>query len=363
MGASAYSRNRRLRKRRRLLLVGVVPVVLLLLLSLLFLRGCGGSDAAELDSQIGDGVPGPAEEQDAGEEPEAGGESTGAAQNGGDRESTEAGSGERPDTLAPGVQDRTGGPLVDHRLVSYYGHPFSDQMGVLGELGPEQLVESLQQRADSYTEADPSLPAIPTIELIASVAQPEPTDQGDYLIRTPPEVIEEYADLAEENDFLLLLDVQIGYSTVAEEVEAIMPFLERPYVHLAIDPEWDMSPGQIPGQEIGSTDAAEIMAAAQTLSELVEREDLPPKVLVAHQFEPFMIERKELLGPVENVQMVVHADGFGLPEGKFGKYDALVRDEPVQYGGFKLFYQQDIPLLNPRQVLQLDPPPAVVSYQ
>ena len=40
----------------------------------------------------------------------------------------------------------------------------------------------------------------------------------------------------------MLLDVQIGYSTIAEEVETLMPYLERDYVHLAIDTEYDMIP-------------------------------------------------------------------------------------------------------------------------
>lgn len=98
--------------------------------------------------------------------------------------------------------------------------------------------------------------------------------------------------------------------------------------------------------------------------ELVEEKDLPPKVLVIHQFETGMIQNKDMLRPVPNVEMVLHADGFGTPQQKFEKYDLLVRDEPIQYGGFKLFYDQDTPLLTPKQVLdRLEPKPAVISYQ
>lgn len=267
------------------------------------------------------------------------------------------------DTLVAGAVDRTGGPLVKNRMVSYYGHPFSAQMGVLGQYEPNEMVRLLKEQAKAYTELDPDRPSIPTIELIASVAQPEPGPDGLYLNRTPTDVIEEYAQLAKENDLLLLLDIQIGYSTIAEEIEVLMPFLEREYVHLAIDPEYDMEPGEIPGQQFGNSSGEEIMDAARTLSDLVKKKDLPAKVLVIHQFRYDMITNKEKIEPVPNVEMVLHADGFGTPEQKIKKYDLLVTKQPIQYGGFKLFYNQDVPLMAPEQVLKLNPPPAVVSYQ
>ena len=286
-----------------------------------------------------------------------------AQESGGKKRDEESGS-RPPDTLAAGVKDKTGGPLTEHRLVSYYGHPLSEAMGVLGQYEPQQMVEHLKEQAKVYTKLDPNLPAKPTIELIASVAQGSPGPNELYLRRTQPETIEEYAKVAEENGCLLLLDIQIGHSTIADEIEVIRPFLERPYVHLAIDTEYDMAPGEIPGEQIGSSSAEDIMGAARTLSERVEKEDLPPKVLVIHQFAYEMITNKGALEPVPNVQMVLHADGFGTPEQKIKKYHALVTQQPIQYGGFKLFYEQDAPLLSPKQVFEaLKPNPAVVSYQ
>lgn len=267
------------------------------------------------------------------------------------------------DTLVAGAEDRTNGPLVKHRVVSYYGHPSSAQMGVLGEYPPGEMIKKLKEQTKAYTKADPSRPAIPAIELIASVAQPVPGPDGLYLTRTPPDVIEKYARLAKKNDCLLLLDVQIGYSTIADEIEALRPFLERSYVHLAIDPEYDMQPGQIPGQEFGNSSGEEIMAAARTLSDIVKKNDLPPKILVIHQFRYDMISNKQAIKPIPNIEMVLHADGYGVPKDKIEKYKLLVHDEPIQYGGFKLFYQQDVPLLTPQQVLTLNPKPAVISYQ
>lgn len=41
---------------------------------------------------------------------------------------------------------------------------------------------------------------------------------------------------------------------------------------------------------------------------------------------------------------------------EIAKYDLLIGDEPIQYGGFKLFYKQDTPLLPPEEVLELASP-------
>lgn len=269
------------------------------------------------------------------------------------------------EVLTAGAEDHSGGILTDHRLVSYYGHPLSGQMGVLGRYeDPQNMMADLKEQAAAYTELTPQRPAVPTIELIASVAQGSPGEDGLYLRRTSRETIEKYAEVAERNDALLLLDIQIGYSTIAKEIEAIKPFLKRPYVHLAIDCEWNMAPGQIPGQTFGQCSAGNIMDAADTLSKIVEENDLPPKVLVIHQFRSDMIVNKEALEPTKNVEMVIHADGFGLRKNKLSKYKLLVKNQPVQYGGFKLFYYQDVNMLSPEEILRkLDPNPVVISYQ
>jgi hypothetical protein len=65
-------------------------------------------------------------------------------------------------------------PLATHRLVTYYGHPYDDRMGILGEYDPEPMMARLKEQAAAYTAADPSRPALCTIELIASVAQGSP---------------------------------------------------------------------------------------------------------------------------------------------------------------------------------------------
>ena len=64
------------------------------------------------------------------------------------------------------------------------------------------------------------------------------------------ELIEKVAAWAEEQGFLLILDVQIGRGNVDDEVKWLLPFLKRPHVHLALDPEFAMPPGH--GRASGS---------------------------------------------------------------------------------------------------------------
>lgn len=266
-------------------------------------------------------------------------------------------------TLLAGKEDPSDGPLKENRIVAYYGTPASELMGVLGESKPEAMMEDLKKQTAAYSNADPERPAVPAIEFIASIAQRDPGPDGLYVSQADPKVIEQYANLAEENDALLILDVQLGRATVMQEIEILEPFLKRPNVHLAIDTEYSIDAGQVPGQDLGTVDGSEIQDAVEYLDALAGREDIPDKLLMVHEFQQGIVANKQVIQPTEDVEIALHADGFGAPEDKFAKYGLLARDEPIQYGGFKVFYQQDTPVLEPKQVLALDPAPAVVTYQ
>jgi hypothetical protein len=255
-------------------------------------------------------------------------------------------------------------PLATHRLVTFYGYPYSDKMGILGEYDdPEKMIAKLKEQTNAYTAADPSRPGRCTIELIASMATGEPGSDGLWLLRLPPSKIDQYSQLAEKHGCLLLLDIQIGYDTVANDIEAILPFLQRPHVHLAIDPEFHVDPGEVPGEHYGSVTAADVAHAGQVLGDLVRQHNLPDKVLVVHQFRDDMLPDKEKIQPMPNVDLVIMMDGWGSLDSKINNYNYFVQEQLIQYGGMKLFYRQDDPVMTPEQVLELDPKPLVVCYQ
>jgi hypothetical protein len=146
-------------------------------------------------------------------------------------------------------------------------------------------------------------------------------------------------------------------------VDALLPYLRRPYVHLALDPEFAMPSGHVPGEVVGSLDGSAIDGVVRTLSELVAAEHLPPKILIVHRFTDNMVTNAWEITRDPNVQIVVTMDGFGPPGLKLAQYRSYVRDQGVQFAGIKLFYHHDVPLLTPKQVLGLDPVPDLVIYQ
>jgi hypothetical protein len=268
------------------------------------------------------------------------------------------------DLAAPVVRAPTDVALLpDYRIVVYYGHPHDPAMGIVGEHEIGQLAEILREEAANYAAADPSRPVIPAFEVIATVAQRVPGSDGTYILDTDTKTLTTYIDYAAEQGMVVILDLQIGRGTVAAEIEKVRELLARPNVHLAIDPEFAVAEGQIPGEYIGSISAESITYAQRQLAEISATHGIPPKMLIVHQFREDMIQDKDQLAPIPGVQLVIDADGYGAPELKTAVYNFLVRDEPVEFAGVKLFYGQDMPLMTPQEILALVPAPDVIIYQ
>jgi hypothetical protein len=263
----------------------------------------------------------------------------------------------------PAEANTPGGIFPHNRVLTFYGFPGNDQMGILGQYQPEDLLERMREQAAEYEEADPTRPVLIAMEVIASVAQAEPQADGSYLLDASAEILDQYTEFAEENDILLIFDVQIGYRTVEAEVEGLRPWLEKPFVHLAIDPEFAMRDGQIPGDHIGQIDGADVTWAQNYLVDLTTELGIPPKFLIVHQFLESMIENKDTIEMVKGVQLVIDSDGFGPPSDKRNTYGVTNSANPIEYNGVKLFYDQDKPLMTPNEVLALDPVPDLIIYQ
>jgi hypothetical protein len=259
--------------------------------------------------------------------------------------------------------------LPDHRIVSYYGHPNSASMGILGEYDKDEVRRLLRQQADEWEAVDPSRPVIMAFELIATVAQPWPGEDGTYVAYTGDEIIGEYVDYVTQHDMILILDLQIGHDTIPNQINMVRHWLEHPRVHVALDPEFSMKANEIvpydriPGEFIGETDGRDVQVAMEMLAEIVAEKQIPWKILIVHQFEEDMLYNKDQITPVPGVQFVLDMDGFGSREAKLANYDHFVRDQLVEYGGIKMFYRQDDPVLTPAELVNLDPPAVVVIYQ
>ena len=256
--------------------------------------------------------------------------------------------------------------LPSNRIVVYYGNPLSKKMGVLGEYPQATMIAKLQDEVRKFQLADPSTPVKPGFHLIVSVAQGAPGKNGLYRLRMTDSLITYWCNLAESKGYLIFLDVQIGKSTVQAELKPLIPYLKRPYVHLALDPEFSMhhaSEGYVPGKKVGVMDAAEINDAIKTLADLVKENHLPPKVLVVHRYTQGMVTHYREIKPVPEVQFVMNMDGFGGPHLKRDSYNSYERMQPVQFDGFKLFYKNDRPMLTREEVVKLKPSPLFITFQ
>ena len=253
--------------------------------------------------------------------------------------------------------------LPAYRIVAYYGHPNDENMGILGQFSMQGLLGQLLDEAAAYERADAGRPVMPAFEIVYSVAQSDPGPDGKYLLHTDDATMREYIAFTQENNILLVIDIQLGKATIQEELAQIGDYLKEPNVHLAIDPEFAWGPEQIPGVDFGSVDAKDINYAQDELARVATENNLPPKLLIVHRFTDGMVTNINRVKAVEQVQFVLDFDGFGDPLNKEQGYQLYVRDSDVPFGGIKLFYDQDQPLMQPAEVVELDPSPDFVMYQ
>jgi len=255
--------------------------------------------------------------------------------------------------------------LPDYRLVGTFGAPQDPQLGDLGIGSPEEAADRALAQAEAYAEIGPDpRPIMPVFELLATIAAAEPGADELHIIRQPHRVIESYLEAARANDAYLLLDIQPGRADFEAEVKRLERWLVEPDVGLALDPEWSVGPTEIPGQVIGSVDAATVNAISSDLARIVIDNDLPEKLFVIHQFTDEMIVGRESLIDRQGIATVINIDGFGDQPNKVSKYAALRPERASRLNvGFKLFYFEDLNLMSPERVLGLKPPPDLIVYE
>jgi hypothetical protein len=253
------------------------------------------------------------------------------------------------------------------RIVAFYGNPLSKRMGILGALPRDQMLARLDREVAAWTEADSTTPVKAALHMIAVVAQGSPGRDGKYRTRMDSSLVETVYEWARQHGALLFLDIQIGRSSLRDELDRLAPFLRRPEVHLGIDPEFAMTKGGVPGGKIGSLDARHVNEAIAFLGDLVTAGQLPPKVLVVHRFTRDMLTNAASIRLDPRVQVVINMDGWGPPWMKRESYRRYVQRYPVQFTGFKIFYRNDTrggsTLMAPGDVLKLFPKPIYIQYQ
>lgn len=262
---------------------------------------------------------------------------------------------------------RDGSILPCNRIIVYYGNPNSTRMGALGEYPREEMLSRLRRQADAWSQADPSTPVIPGLHLIAVVAQGDPGPSGKYRAQIRDRQVDSIYQMARSINGILFIDVQVGTDDIRNVMPRFEEFLKRPDIHFAVDPEFYMRGGVVPGRRIGTMYAADINYVMDELTRIVRENNLPPKVLIIHRFTRGMVPDVENVRLRPEVQLVMHMDGWGAPWLKYDSYRDYIVRHPAQFTGWKNFYHNDTkkgdPLTTPQDLLQLWPEPLYIQYQ
>jgi hypothetical protein len=256
-----------------------------------------------------------------------------------------------------------GGRLIfpNFRVVAYYGGSDGPGLGLLGQGTPDQAARAVERTAGLYAFA--GRPVQPALELITTVALAYPGPDGIYTSRGDPAAVQRYLTAARAHKELLVLDFQPGQGDFLTQIKRFEAFVSQPDVGIAIDPEWHMQPGQIPGTVFGSSTAASVNEVSAYLRGIVIKYRLPQKLFIVHQFRESMLPDRSLILARSGLATVFHADGNADPRTKIQVYNALAFPGLPFARGFKLFFTRDTPLMTPQQTMAVTPQPDLVTYQ
>jgi len=249
--------------------------------------------------------------------------------------------------------------LPGGRVVAFYGAP---QMGqtVLGMHSPSAAARGLVLQSAPYARLD-NRPVTGAFDLVSVFATAGGGSDRLYRSHQSPDVIEIYLEQARAADARLMLDIQPGRSSFSAELGPLRDWISEPDVDLSLDPEWNVGRRGIPGRTLGGVSAKEVNVVSRSLATIVRANDLPPKLLVVHQFRRGSVRGRRKIRARAGVQVVLNFDGIGTPDPKAAGYAMLAA--PRLFNGFSLFYQRDTPLMKPSAVLALDPVPDFLLYQ
>jgi len=260
-----------------------------------------------------------------------------------------------------------GAILPERRVVCYYGNPNSKRMGILGEYPKDEMLGRLDREVANWNRADPAHPVTPCLHMVAVVAQGEAGTSGRYRAIMQDTLVKEVHSWARSRNGIFIVDIQVGTDDIRNILPRFEWILKNPDVHLAVDPEFYMRDGVVPGRKIGTMHAADINYVTEYIAKLIRDNNLPPKLVVIHRFTRNMVTNTPSIVLRPEVQLVMDMDGWGAPWLKRDSYRDYIVREPVEYTGFKLFYHNDTksgePLMTPADLLKLHPTPLYIQYQ
>ena len=299
--------------------------------------------------------------------------------------------------------------LEEHTIISFYGrsfspHPDMDSVGKLGRLAFYDDFDEFYAAVTAYSEEvdanNGDKRVIPAMNIIYELATSDPElGGGTFLLNVDGylrvtnggNLEEDYIKPAGEKGVLVFLDNQLGLSSVYEQTEEMLHFIETyENVHFFFDAEFHVYPAQYESGEVtvpgrphpGQIDAEDINRALERIQEFKVEKEITREVIVGlHGFQDMnvqgdlrdMIIRKNEIVIPPGITVVVDADGFSPAATsqalKWVKYKGMTDPEVYDifgrgaYPAIKIFPPNpylsaifyDFDVLSVRQLMGVDP--------
>ena len=197
---------------------------------------------------------------------------------------------------------------------------------------------------------------MPTVEIIATIASAGPGDDGNYSDERSVDDLRPLVEAAGEAGMSVVLDLQPGRTDFLTQAQQYDELLALPHVGLALDPEWRLAPDQVHLRQIGSVGVDEVNATAAWLAELHARaRTCRRRCSSCTSSRPRMISRPRAAGHLARRARGRSSTSTGRapsrPRRAPGTRCAPTR--PPVHWGWKNFYDEDLPMLDPTQTYQV----------
>lgn len=174
----------------------------------------------------------------------------------------------------------------------------------LGPLGGSDAAGAVARLVDLVSGID--IDAVPTAEVVATVATSDAGPSGQYSARQDLATIKELVQAAEAADVMVLLAFQPGRATFVQQLQEYSEALTSPNVGVVLEPRWRLDAHEVPGGHSGTLGQQELGRAIDWLADFTRTQGLPPKLIVVRDpISPVTSARPE-------VAVVLEVDGAAV---------------------------------------------------
>ena len=224
----------------------------------------------------------------------------------------------------------------------------------------EELIKKIKVRCEEYKNIDENHEVKPAFHIIYGLATKDPGRDRDYIKNLQHDVLMQYIQAAQKENFAVIIDLQLGVLTPSQAVEPILQYLKYDNVHIALDPEFKIPTHRRypPGKYVGHISGKDINEVQNLMQDFMINNNIQgERKLLVHMFHKRMVRKKSVIKIYDNIDLVFNIDGHGNTGTKIKIYNSLYNADnaKIASSGFKVFYKGDqTPLATPRQILGLD---------